>query len=491
MQCSFSGSRVRATARVAAGVAMVLALLAPAAAAAQQIIGTVVAPDGQTPVSGVLVSARDSTGRAVAQAVSGGEGRFTLFVDSATTLTLRLERSGFQPTDAATRRLAADEVADLVAVLGDVPIAVPPLPRGLSTCDRLGAEERAAMAVVLEEARKAFVAAQASIARADLAARFATFDHRVAKTTDDTLRSLWRRGHGALPSLFRAVTAEELETGGFFVVVGGERIFRAPEPILLASEWWTSTHCFTVAAATDGGLRLAFRPTRERKGLVDLEGAYLLDPRTLAPRRVDFRYVGLREEERFAEPQGQLELMHLRSGDWVTVAWWQRFPLLGYRTGEGATTFVRTSMTLIDITGHRIQGGRVLALDADGHPLLRIDPADATVTPAFAEACGERTVRQRTGAVRGQLAPADSESVAGLVVRATWREPVVVDRTEFTTREQLRETLTDAAGRFTLCDIAVGRDAMLRWEVRGQDRALAFSLGAPGTVFTVTVPRTP
>ena len=471
-----------------AGVALLAAALATPAGA-QQFMGTAVAPDGQTPTGGVLVTASDSTGRLVAQGVTNAEGRFTLFVDSAMTLTFRLERTGFQPTVVATRRLGTDEVVDLVAVLGDTPIAVPPLARGLSTCGRLDATERAAMGVLLDEARKAFLAAQATIGRPDLSARYATFDHRVAKTTDDTLRSLYRRGEGPLPSLFRATTAEELEEGGFFVTVAGERIFRAPEPALLAGAWWTTTHCFTVATGAEGGLRLTFRPTRERKGLVDLEGAYVLDPRTLAPRRVEFRYIGLREQERFAEPQGMLELLHLRSGDWVTVGWWQRFPLLGYRTGEGATTLVRTSMTLVDVIGHRVQGGRVLALESDGRGLLRVDPVDGAGD--FGRACGERVVSQQTGALRGQIAPQDSESVAGVLVRATWKEPVVVDRREFTTREQIREAFTDPAGRFTICDVPMRRDATLRWEVRGQERAVPITIGTPGAVQAVPIPRRP
>ena len=49
---------------------------------AQQFMGTVVLPDGSTPVAGVLVVVSDSAGREVAQGVSGVEGRFALFVDS-------------------------------------------------------------------------------------------------------------------------------------------------------------------------------------------------------------------------------------------------------------------------------------------------------------------------------------------------------------------------------------------------------------------------
>ena len=454
---------------------------------AQQFMGTVVLPDGSTPAAGVLVVVSDSAGRAVAQGVSGVEGRFALFVDSARTLTLTLHRTGFAPTVAATRRLAGDEVADLVAVLGATPIRIPALRRGATTCGRGGAEERAGIATALGEVRKVLLAAQSMIARNDVSTRFATFEHRVAKTGEDTLRSVVRRGTGALPSLFRATTTEELEAGGFFATIGGERVFRAPEPALLASEWFTSTHCFTAQPQGDSVVRLAFRPARERRGLVDLEGAYVLEARTLALQRVEFTYQGLRDEERLAAAGGVLEFLPLTNGDWLVTRWYHRFPLLGYRTSDGATTLVRTSMTLIDIVGHRVIGGRVLAVLHEQAPLMRADPVEgALATSEFGRACAERLGRQNTGAARGLLVPVDSESVSGILVRVTWDEPVVVDRTLFTKREHLREAFTDERGGFLLCDLPARRDLTLRWEARGQERTIPFTLPAAGTVVTVS-----
>ncbi len=466
--------------------------LSASASPAQQFTGTVVLPDGATPAAGVLVVVTDSAGREVAHGVSGAEGRFSLFVDSARTLTLTLHRTGFAPTVAATRRLAGDEVADLVATLGGSAIRIPALRRGATTCGRASAEERAAVGVALEEARKALLAAQSMIARNDVTSRFMTFEHRTAKTGEDTLRTLARRGTGPIPSLFRATTTEELEAGGFFATIAAERVFRAPEPAILASGWFTGTHCFTALPQGDSALRLTFRPTRERKGLVDLEGAYVFDPRSLSLRRVEFRYQGMRAEERDANAGGLIEFAQLANGDWLATRWHDRFPLLGYRTSDGATTLVRTSMTLIDITGHRVVGGRVLAVVNDGLTLMRSDPVEgALATSEFGRLCPERIVRQNTGAARGVLAPVDSEPVRGVLVRATWSEPVVVDRTLLTQREHVRETFTDEQGNWLLCDIPTRRDVTLRWEARGQERTIPFTLPAAGTVITVVKPAAP
>jgi hypothetical protein len=463
---------------------------APADADAQQFIGTVLQPDGRTPAPGVLIVASDPAGRDVARTVSGAEGRFTIFADSATTLTVRLLRTGFQPTVVATRRLAGDEIADLVAVLGAEPIVVPALRRGAASCGRQSPAERDAMALVMEEARKALVAAQGLIGRDDVSARFLTFDHRTAKTGEDTLRSVIRRGRGALPSLFRATTTEELEASGFFVTVSGERIFRAPEPALLASEWFTSTHCFTAQPQGDSALRLVFRPARERKGLVDVEGVYVMNPRTLGLRRVEFKYVNQKDEERHSNAGGVIELLQMPTGEWLASRWWQRFPLLGYRASEGNTTFVRSTMTLIDITGHRTQGGMLLAVLRGEQAVLRFDPVVGPAAASeFGRACPERAVQRTTAAARGTLVPADSESVTGILVRATWGEPVVVDRTQFSEREQQREAFTDADGGWLICDLPARREVTLRWEVRGQERSQTFTIPAAASVFTV--PREP
>ena len=472
-------------------LACVLPLL-PHAAAAQQVIGTVMLPDGQTPAPGVIVVARDSAGRDVAQAVSAAEGRFALFVDANTALRLHLLREGHAPTPGPVARVGTDEIADVVATLADAPVRLPSWPRGASSCGRGSVEERATVALLLEEARKSFVLAQATIGRDDLTARYATFDHRLAKLGEDTLRTLVRRAQGTVPSLFRATTTDELEAAGFFVTVGGERVFRALEPGLLATPWFIDTHCFTAAAPTDTVLRLAFTPRRERKGLVDIEGAYRFHARTLELLGVEARYVGLRDEERKSGAHYEFWLARLASGERVVAAWRQRVPLLGYRQGDGTTTFVRSSMTLVDITGHRTTGGQLSAVLREGAPLLLVAPLGPPLaTTEFGRACPERLDTRATGAATGTLVARDTtESVAGRVVRVRWGQPVVIERTKFSEREQLRETVTDAQGRWVVCDLPPRVDLTFRYERRGGEEVVVpFTLPAAGTI--VTVPPAP
>ncbi len=466
-------------------------LASPAPALAQRIIGTVLLPDGQTPAGGVLVEARDPSGRAVAQAVSGAEGRFTLFVDSAVALNLRLHREGHHPTEGETRTLAGDEVADVIATLLDRPVRLASIPRGASSCGRAD-DGRAAVELLLEEARKAFLIAQASIGRDDLQARVATFDHRTAKNGEDTLRTVVRRASGPLPSLFRATTVEELEEQGFFATIGGERVFRALEPALLASPWFTSTHCFTLVAPRDSALRLDFTPRRERRGLVDVEGSYWFDPGTLELLGVDYRYQGLREEERRSGASVQMEFARAATGERVVTAWRQRVPLLGYRMADGATTFVRTQMTLVDIVGHRTTGGQVTAVLREGAPILLVAPLpEAVARTPFGVACPEQLDRRATGAAAGRLSRPDSLPVGGVLLKVRWTEPVVVDRTTLTEREQLRETVTEADGTWRICDLPVRRPLTLVWDERGTDVTVPFTVPEAATVVTVERPATP
>lgn len=479
-------------ASLSAAFAALLALALPARAAAQQLTGTVVLPDGRTPAAGVIVVARDTAGREMSQAVTGAEGRFTLFVDSATTLTLRLLREGFAPTDGERRRLGGDEIVDMIAVLGNVPVPRLAFPRGASSCGRASAEQRAAVQLVLEEARKALIVSQASIGRTDIVSRFATYDHRTAKSGEDTLRSVVRRGSGPLPALYRATTTEELEASGFFAEISGERVFRALEPAQFASEWFTRTHCFTLTTLGDSVVRLSFRPARERRGLVDVEGAYRFDARSLTLRDIEYRYQNLRDEERASGAGAWLEFTRLSNGDRIVSRWGQRVPLLGYRLSEGATTMIRTSLTLIDITGHRSVGGRVTAVLHETIPLFRVDPVEpAFARTPFGTACPERLGRQNTGAVRGTIPPKDSASLSGIRVRMTWDDPVVVDRTLFTKREQVREALTDESGAYLVCDVPLRREITLRWELRGEERSYVFTLPAPGTIVTASPPPAP
>ncbi|MFN0098176.1 MAG: carboxypeptidase-like regulatory domain-containing protein [Gemmatimonadaceae bacterium] len=473
-----------------ASVALGLLVAFADPACAQQILGTVLRADGATPAPGVLVVASDSAQRVIARAVTRGSGDFALFVDSATTITVHLVRPGFETQALAPQRLAADDVVDLVATLEDRPLARPVWKAGAASC-KGSKEDRAQVAMLLEQARRTLDIVQSRIGDRDLDARAVLYDHRTAKNGEDTLRTLLRRVHGAPPETFRSTTVQELEKDGFFANVAGERVYRAPTAAILADPWFVERHCFTLALERGVVPILRFRPTREARNFVEISGSYRFHPQTLALMRVEFQYEGLRQGEQSPLVAGVLEIAALRSGDYVISAWEQRFPLLGYRTVDGATTFVRSSSMLADVTGYRSLGGFMTAVGREGRPIWQRDPITETIPASRAATrCAERVVGRTTTVAEGKLPVDDSTMTrSGIVLRAVWNEPVIIDRTTFGAREQIRETMTEEDGAWILCDLPPDRSYLLKWEVLGNERTQSVP---PATqAFNRVPPRTP
>ncbi len=472
-------------------LAVLSAVLVPAVGA-QRFVGSVALPGGAGPAAGVLVVAEDSTGRLVAESITLDDGSFAIFVDSTATVTLRLLRSGAAPVTVVTKRLGDAQVDTIRAVLpAAAPLLGASVERGSSTC-RGRREGKDPVHVLLAQADIALRVTQLRIGRSDVAARFVTFNHRTAKNGTDTLRTAFRRAAGALPALFEPTSTEQLEAGGFFATVGGERVFRAPDAAILTSDWFQETHCFTLRRVTADSLVLEFAPTRERKGLIDIAGEYRFDRRTLDLREIAFSYVGLPAEERKSDAGGVLEFARAANGNWLVAAWNQRVPLLGYRQADGTTTFVRSSMTLVDIIGHRGVGGRVLATLQGSRLTYQWDGLTRPLsTSPFGVLCSERLVTAATSAARGRVVSDSAEALPGVVVRASWEVPVVVDRTQMATREQVRETVTREDGSWALCDLPVKRDVTVRWEVRGKEVKVPLVITEPTAVVDIKPAATP
>jgi hypothetical protein len=458
-----------------------LCIVPPAALTAQRLTGTVLLPGGTAPAAGVVIAAADSAGRDIAHSVSLDDGSFSFFVDSTQPLTFSAHRVGFRPTPvlAAARRFRDGETETARVTLAAERLPFPAkAPRRATTCSGGSAEGRAAVAALLGEARTVLRAARFRVGRPDIETRYTTFQHRTAKNGEDTLYTFMRRADGTAPVLFDETPAEELERRGFFATIMGEREFAPLGLETLLSDWFPETHCFTLGRISADQVSMRFEPTRERKGLVDVEGEYVFDRATLGLRRVSYAYVNLPAEERKSGAGGLVEFAQAPNGNWVSLHWMQRFPLLGYRQSSGNTSFVQSQMTLIDIIGHRVIGGRTNAVLAGRRPVFRHDPVPTgrTATP-FQAACPERLVTAATSAATGRLVANDSLGVDRVLVRATWKVLVVVDRTEMAEREHVRETATGPGGEWTMCDLPVDRDIELSWSLRGKEekRPLKFS----------------
>ena len=459
-------------------------------ASAQRLEGLLRAPNG-LPAAGVVLTARDNAGAVIGQTVSRDDGRYLLFVDRPGDARIEAKRVGFARERIGERRIEGTGISTFDAQLASRRVELPDrMPRGAATCDRNARNKRVADALY-DEIVTAVTAARFRIGRADVQGRWVSSQYRIAKRTDDTLRAALRRASGSLPLLFPPVTTERLEEVGFFATVGGDRTFYAPDLDILTTEWFIETHCLRLRRADDDSLVIAFEPTRQRRGMVDVAGEFTLDWPSLALRQMTFRYVNLPVTERESGAGGQLRFARTPAGGWLVTDWSQRTPFLNFFAGEGNTTLIRTQMMRVDVVAHFLTGGRVLAVFDSGATRFQRDPHGARVagTP-FAPLCPERTTIQPTGAVRGRFTNDSSDlPLVSTTIRASWVTPVIVNRTDLQEREEVRETTTDDAGAWALCDIPINRDVVIRWELGDAERRIPLRVTQPFSLTEVQQPR--
>jgi len=456
---------------------------------AQRLEGTVRERSGVA--AGVVLTARDANGALLGQTVTRDDGRYLLFLERPGNVRVEAKRVGFAREVAGERRVDGNSIEVLDLQLEARRVELPPeIPRGAATCDRNARSKRIADALY-EEIAAAATAARFRIGRGDVQGRWVSSQYRIAKRTDDTLRAALRRARGPLPQAFPPVATERLEAVGFFATVGGDRTFYAPDLEILTTPWFVETHCLRVRRVDDDSLMVAFEPTRQRRGLVDVAGDFTLAWPSLELLQMRFRYVDLPETERESGAGGHLGFARTPRGGWLVTDWSQRTPFLNYFVGEGNTTLIRTQMTRVDVVAHFLTGGRILAVSDSGGTRYQRDPHGARVagTP-FAPLCTERTTIQPTAALRGVFSADSSNApLASTVIRASWTLPVIVNRTEVQDREEVRETTTDESGAWVLCDIPVGRDVIVRWEAGDAERRIPIRVEQPFTVTEVKQPR--
>lgn len=464
-----------------------LALCAPLAFA-QRVDGRLTAETG-IPAGGVVLTARGEGGRILARTVSRDDGYFSLFLDEGGSLRLEAKRVGYEVEHIGDLQVSGPETVTHDVALRHTPAGRLDIPRGAATCGRGGA--KAAADRIFEDVLAAATAAQFRIGRPDQEARFVATQIRIAKQSEDTLRSSMRRITGQLPAPFPPSDTARLEADGFFVTVGGNRTFYAPDLELIGTDWFLRTHCVRVRRVDRDSLVLSLTSLRQRRGRVDVNGEFVLDLPSMALREFRFLYVDLPETERLSRAGGMMRFGRTNSGGWLVTDWQQRTPFLNYFAGEGNTTMFRTQMLHVDVVAHFVAGGQVLALVESGQLRYQRAPHGARVagTP-FAPLCPERTTIQPTAVVRGTLR-ADTADVpmARTVIRASWTLPVIVNRTEVQEREEVREATTDEEGRFFICDIPLERIVTIRWETGTEERRVPIRARQAFSVIEFEQPR--
>jgi hypothetical protein len=176
---------------------------------------------------------------------------------------------------------------------------------------------------------------------------------------------------------FESASLEQLRAHGFVDQPTGDRYagltYYAPDPRALGSAWFLSANCFRLAARDTTNpdlLGVAFRSVAGPGGS-DLEGTFWIARATLAPSRLDFRFVGPDPFDPRRQAGGVVHFARAGDGRHLPVAWRLRatVPLVG------------PAGTRPQVAAYRERGGFVTTVSADSTVILSIPPGSLVAAP--------------------------------------------------------------------------------------------------------------
>jgi hypothetical protein len=346
-------------ARRIAAACTALATLAGAASAAgaQTVRVRVVERATSQPVPGAILSLLTADSARVAPGLSDGDGRHELRAPGAGTYRIQVERVGFGTVITLPFELRATETRDQTVLLTSRPTQL----AGVRVVDRRTCSpdpaRTAATADLWSEARKALTASELAAARRLVPVEL----RRYRRTLDDRLRVEEERPvesrTGVTQKPYVTPTPAELAQRGYVRDEGNESLYYAPDAGILLSEEFLRDHCFTAVGRADADtllVGLAFRPIRDRRGVVDVSGTLWLDAPTSELRHLVFRYTNLSGYSDAPHVGGRLEFQRLPNGAWITQRWY-------VRTARVAGVTDVAGRRGYELLGYQEEGGEAIA----------------------------------------------------------------------------------------------------------------------------------
>lgn len=337
-------------------VAAAAALLLVATPLAAQTVAGRLSDRTEAPVAEAIVSLVDSAGQEVTRAATSSSGRFRLSARAPGAYRVRAFRIGHGAWTSEPIALAAGQVHTLDAVLPDLAVELPELIAvAPGACQ--AADTGSAAAILLEEARKALALAREANRRG-LSFAVTTFD----MVLDPDLRVL--EEHESRSPSYRdlpivSTTVDTLRRFGFVRPVPAYDpngpVYYGPDERVLLSDWFLTSHCFTVSATDDSIVAVDFAPA-ERRGLADIAGTMRFDTDSLVLRSLRFTYVRLPRWVPEGVAGGAVEFERMAGVGLVATQWWLRAPIAEVPMGRGDTR----------LHGYREAGGAVLGVGIDG-----------------------------------------------------------------------------------------------------------------------------
>lgn len=307
-------------------VVMVLAsVIVPASATGQVLRGSVVYPDSASPASGLLVEARPVSGTPQ-RTLTNGRGFFSIALDRADSVIVRVLRIGYGPTVTQPMFVAAGDSVNLRIVLDNLPFQLAGVTvKGSSRCGRRANAEGW---LLWEQALTLLRSVDLTVR--DPAMTIRTVEYQGPTTEegftrvyhDSLLRlvpplgtlpdvyydSLFERGfvrRNALPGDGeRGARTRQLARG--VAVPDTAVVYYGPDARVLADERFGPAYCFRTQAAADtvpGFVAVAFTPVARRR-TADIEGTLWFDAMSHELKRIDFDYVQLPAGHNMGAPEG-------------------------------------------------------------------------------------------------------------------------------------------------------------------------------------------
>jgi hypothetical protein len=332
---------------------------------AQTLRGTVTLADRATSVAGAIVVARDAQGLN-ARALTAAAGTFGMRLPHAGTYELTVLRIGFRPTRAPAVTIASGETATVALVANSDVVSLNAVNVSANKDCRVNPDSGLMVARVWEEARKAMLASQLNAddaATAPLDGAWIEYDRLLDASGRIVRKQSVRTSSHPTTHAFKSLPADVLARDGYVVSDDSTTSFYAPDADVLLSDRFAATHCLRLESPPPGKPHLigvSFAPTRERRGVRDIEGTLWLDRASAELRTLQFRYTDLPDLALVAGAGGHVEFLRLGGVTWLVHEWAIRFPRLRPRSrsvdGTSRVTFATDKLELRDI---QITGGQV------------------------------------------------------------------------------------------------------------------------------------
>jgi hypothetical protein len=300
-----------------------LALLAPFAAGAQTLRGSVVESTSRFPIIGAVIETLDSTGAVLNRGLSNETGAYVIS-RPASAARLRVVRMGYRPRDIPLPEMVGSEQHLEIAM-----VAIPTFLSAVNAvvaanCPRRADTQRAFG--LLEQARSGLLATIVSRETNPPAIKILNFDRHSEGEDQRILHQTVRLDSSeAIATSFSAArSASRFATEGFIEDSAGTSLYFGPDADVMLDPAFAAAYCFRLRPGrTRGEIGLGFAPARSRRGRTDIEGTLWIDSVAKVVRQVQFEYVGV-ERTAYIRPGGEINFRVMPNGTLLIDRWFFR-----------------------------------------------------------------------------------------------------------------------------------------------------------------------